>query len=279
MFCNEQAKVKLAHDAAYCKPLLCRSWTCEECSVTRAAALRFKAKAGNPDTFLTLTVDSTAYATPNEAAQALVAAWRLIRRRAISEAKRDPFKRQKPFGAYAPARNPHGRFGDATRRVELHDGKFPFIAFFEATQAGWPHLHILVRAKWVDQAWLSAQAAELLASPVVDVRRIKTQRGVARYVTKYLTKAIKRWGTLKRYYSSRGWDARPKMEPLEHPLPEVEWRTVNNTWQATLAWLVVKTRWAPEKVGPWWVLKPAQEVGARGGFGVSLRTAGRFAPS
>lgn len=268
MFCNEQAKVKLSHDTAVCKPLLCRSWNCPECSVTRAAALRFKAQAGNPDTFLTLTVDTAAYDTPNEAAAALVAAWRLIRRRALSEGKRDPVKRKKPFGAYAPARNPHGRFGHATRRIELHDGKLPFIAFFEATKAGWPHLHILVRARWVDQAWLSAQAAELLSSPIVDVRRVRTPRGVARYVTKYLTKALKRWGTLKRYYSSRGWDARPKLEPRPEPLPEVDWRTVQNNWQAAVAWLAYKLRWTPVKEGPWWILQAPQGRRASGGFGV-----------
>lgn len=255
MFCNEQAKVKLSQTEVVCKPLLCRSWTCEECSVTRAAALRFKARAGNPNTFLTLTVDPAKHPDANAAAAALVETWRQIRRRAVREANRNPLRRKKPVGAYAPPHNPHGKFGDATRRVELFGGKLPFIAFFEATQDGWPHLHILLRAKWIDQKWLSAQADELISAPIVDVRRVKSSRGVARYVTKYVTKSLKRWGKLKRYYSSRDYDPRQKPEKLEQPLPDQEWVTVNNTWQNTLAHLVTRFRWEPKKVGPWWVLK------------------------
>lgn len=256
MFCNETTKVKIGATAAVVKPLLCRSWKCPDCAPRRATALRHKAKAGKPNIFLTLTVSATQYETPELAANALVAAWRLIRRRAISEARRDPRKRLTPFGAYSPARNQDGRFGDATRRVELLNGKLPFMAFFERTEAGWPHLHILCTANWIDQAWLSAQTAELLNSPIVDVRRIRTVRGVASYVTKYVTKSLVKFDTLKRYYSSRKYDPRPKPEKLIEPFPEIQWVTAVNGYTNVIAWLVTKFRIEPKRLGPWYIFDP-----------------------
>lgn len=252
MFCDEATKVKLGEREAYLRPLLCRRWTCDECAPRRAAALRWKARNGRPNTFITLTVKVGQYDTPEKAAEALVAAWRLIRRRAIQEAGRDPRKRTRPFGAYAPAFNPDGPFGDATRRVDLPNGKFDFIAFFERTEKGWPHLHILARSKWLDSKWLSAQCAELLGSPVVDVKRVQSAKGVARYVTKYVTKALVKFATLKRYYSSRKWDLKPKPPKLPQPLPDVEWLTLPGGFNSRLAALAAAFKCQYERYGPWY---------------------------
>ncbi len=86
--------------------------------------------------------------------------------------------------------------------------KLPFICVFEATKLGWPHLHILLRSQWIDQRWLSAQMADLIQSPVVDIRRIKSRQQVVSYVAKYCGKAPKQFGSCKRYWKSQDYEQR-----------------------------------------------------------------------
>jgi hypothetical protein len=135
--------------------------------------------SGHPTTFLTLTVSRKANPDKDIAARALVRAWRLVRQRARK------------------------KYGYKT---------IPFLAIFEATKHGHPHLHILARVRWLDQKWLSDQMNDLLKSPVVDIRRVNSQRGAARYVTKYLSKAPHQFATLKRYWRSLDFKLDPEEE-------------------------------------------------------------------
>lgn len=84
--------------------------------------------------------------------------------------------------------------------------RFPFLAIFESTEAGEPHLHILTRVRWIEHAWLSAKMDALIGAPVVDVRRVRSQRGVARYVAKYTAKDPVMWPGTKRYWCSLDWE-------------------------------------------------------------------------
>ena len=97
---------------------------------------------------------------------------------------------------------------------------FPYFVVFEKTKRGWPHLHVLTRVRWIDQAWLSAQLVDLINAPVVDIRRITDSRMMASYIAKYLGKQPHRFGTCKRYWSTRDWDLRPKFSEI--PEGEVE---------------------------------------------------------
>jgi hypothetical protein len=95
----------------------------------------------------------------------------------------------------------------ARRQIEKHYGgaKGEYLTVVEATQRGWPHLHILTTRRWVDQPWLSALWARLTGAQIVDVRRVKNDRMAASYVAKYLGKAPMRFQRCKRYYFTRGY--------------------------------------------------------------------------
>lgn len=163
--------------------LRCRAWSCTYCQPWRAGKLIGLAKSGEPDTFITLTVSQAAGTDPDARARALVDAWRVVVRRA---------KR---------------RYGYAS---------IPYLCVFESTKNGEPHLHILARCKWIDQSWLSDQMRDLIASPVVDIRRVHGGRHVAHYVAKYVGKGPGQFGTCKRYWHTRDYPLDPKTKkPLD----------------------------------------------------------------
>jgi hypothetical protein len=189
MFCAEWALVKTEFRTATVIPLKCKCWTCDECRPGRTRRLVEEAKRGAPTLFITLTSRRRASLTPSQAAQALVAAWRQVRREYIRE---------------------HGK------------GSLPFLAVFEATKKGWPHIHIVARAKWLDQRWLSRRMAALNNSPVVDVRRVHGLSKVAAYVSKYIGKNPHRFAGVKRYWRSLDF-LLPPPEDDGDPWNDVPW--------------------------------------------------------
>jgi len=97
-----------------------------------------------------------------------------------------------------------------------------YFVIVEATKRGEPHLHILLRSPYIPQALLSDYMGEILSSPIVDIRLVKSQREVVRYITKYITKDPHRFGTCKRYWSSRDYECdksfrKAKAERLAYP--------------------------------------------------------------
>jgi len=184
MLCGEGALVNVGVNRLRATVLRCRSWTCEWCSYDRRRQLTAQAIDGNPNTFITLTVDPSRFQTPLNRARELVIAWRHVVKRA-----------KKEYGYRS----------------------IPYLCVFEATKRGEPHLHILCRVPWIKQKWLSKQMVELIGAPIVDIRRITNSSMVAGYVAKYVGKAPHKFGTCKRYwqttdYSQRKWEA-----------PEKEW--------------------------------------------------------
>lgn len=149
--------------------LRCKSWNCPDCCKLRRRKLVAEAQEGKPDRFITLTVNPNWFSSPEERAARLVQAWRLIRRR---------FLKLRP-----------------SNRLE-------FMAVFELTKAGEPHLHIMARGSFVPQKWLSKQMEKEMGAPIVDVRSVKGSREVAKYVSKYISKRNIKIGNLKRYWRS-----------------------------------------------------------------------------
>ena len=159
--------------------LSCRSWSCETCRGDRAKGLIMEVREGTPQRFITLTVNPEWFNTPEERARRLVAAWRLIRRRFLAE---------RPNAV-----------------VE-------FMAVFERTKNGEPHLHIAQRGSFMPQKWLSNQMHKILGAKVVDIRYIRDQKRIAYYVAKYVGKEPFQFGTLKRYWRSAKYLAMSKAE-------------------------------------------------------------------
>jgi hypothetical protein len=115
------------------------------------------------------------------------------------------------------------------RQVTLAGDALPFLAVFERHDSGYPHLHIVARAPWIDQNWLSACMIDIADSPIVDVRRAKSKRQVSSYVTKYVGKDSARFHRTKRYWSSRDYCLDPSLKEKPPAEPGENFETVEAT--------------------------------------------------
>lgn len=172
MFCTDFTLRQETSSRINFEPLRCKCWHCEYCAPKRRWQLIRDALRGKPNTFLTLTVNPNFKNSPTARAKALVVSWRKLTRLA-----------KKKYGYE----------------------KIPFFAVFEKTKRGEPHLHILLRVKWLDQRWISAQMQRFMGSPIVDIRRITSKKKMARYVAKYCGKDPHLFKGTKRYWRSLDW--------------------------------------------------------------------------
>jgi len=154
----------------------CNCWPCDRCGPRKRARLIQDIAAGHPNRFITITCREGQFATEEIAAERLAWTWNIIVRR---------WRRLKP--------------GNVCQ----------YSVVREAQENGWPHLHVAWSGAWIDWGWLKAQCTELLNSPQVDVRLIRNPKRAAGYIAKYLGKAPHRFGTLKRYWFSKGYRKEP----------------------------------------------------------------------
>lgn len=180
-FCREQSIKASCHFGEIAAPIKCRSWNCELCAPWRQRQLQARAIEGAPNRFITITCRVGEFGSKNDNARAIARAWRIIVQR--------------------------------WRRLNKWH-KCEYLCVFEPHTSGWPHLHVLWSGHWIDFEWLSAQTNQLLNSPRVHVSRIKGKRSAAYYVAKYFTKAPTRFGTTKRYWTSKSW---PKYSNTDAP--------------------------------------------------------------
>lgn len=179
MFCGEQSIQASSHFGQVAAPVKCKRWGCPNCTEWRQNCLMARCIEGKPDRFLTVTCRRGQYPTEAETAKAISRAWATVVLR--------------------------------WRRLRKNH-KCEYICVFEPHVSGWPHLHILWKGPWIDQGWLSQQFMELLNSPVVHVSRIRDNKSAAFYVGKYFSKEPQKFGTSKRYWTSKGW---PKLVHID----------------------------------------------------------------
>lgn len=138
--------------------LNCGSWNCSYCGPKRARrtrrAIRAVAEALNLRYFLTLTLDPKNVEHPKSAVPHL---------RMCFNKFREYLKR---------------KYGDAPS----------YICILEFTQAGMPHLHILLDRR-IEQRWISQVWDRLGGGRIVFIKQVAVHR-VARYLSKYLTKEL-----------------------------------------------------------------------------------------
>lgn len=189
--CHAAAAVKIEENSLEIASLPCRSWGCPQCRRRRWRELKALGEGGVPNTFITLTVNPAKYMSPSARAQELAHAWRRVRRRAL-----------KTFNLQ----------------------RLPFIAVFEKTKRGEPHLHILCRVPWLPQSWLSAQMEAEIGAPIVDIRRVKNASQAIRYVAKYIGKDPHRFDGVKRYWRSQDYVlAAEKANPNDYCIIRWDW--------------------------------------------------------
>lgn len=191
----------------------CKTWTCPECGPQRRRQLMAAGHGGNPRTFLTLTSKRVEGRTPSGAAAELARAWRLLRLRVM-------------------------------RHYKLK--RLPFLAVFESTKLGWPHLHILLRAPFISQQWLSDQMADISGSPIVWIEQISNQGKIAAYVAKYCGKDPHRFTYSKRYWSSRDYALSKPPQRADRPVLGGGWemdRMALDAWVSAFSlagWHVIR---------------------------------------
>jgi hypothetical protein len=174
--------------------------------------------AAKPTRFVTLTVRPTPGLSAEEELDRMNAAWRNM------------WKRLKRL------------YGDRAqgyvRVVELH-------------KSGTPHLHLALAIPFLPQTTLSRWWQEFTSSPIVDIRAIKTERGLAQYLSKYLTKDTAALDGRRKWSQSRAFlpavEKKPldpeqipvvfawssaKLENFEAALAEAGWVSTHGLWLA-----------------------------------------------
>ena len=183
MLCSESSMVNRGWDGIRAVSLRCRAWTCPLCAESRRRQLVALALAGQPTTFITLTVNPAFGTSPYNRARSLADAWRVVIRLA---------------------------------KTKYNVKTIPYLCVFEATKKGEPHLHILARVKWISHGWLREQMARLINAPIVEIEEVKDKKKLAFYISKYIGKDPHRFHTCKRYWATRDW-ALTKFQPQPPP--------------------------------------------------------------
>jgi hypothetical protein len=166
-------------------PLRCKLWSCERCRPYVARKWAERIETAQAERFLTLTLD--------------------------------PARFRNPWQAFTHASK---SIGPLFRKLRAECGPQEYCLVWEVHQSGWPHLHILQKGEFIPQKKLSAIWDQLGCGKVVDIRRVRSGKAAAVYVTKYLCKGLPA-GTAdcitgRRIRASRGFfPAPPPQEKLD----------------------------------------------------------------
>lgn len=197
--CARSSVERFSNGHCTIRGLPCRMWSCPECAKKLRGRVIAITLAGHPERFLTLTVNPKVGETTDKRAVAVKTAF-------------CGFVRQWK-------RRNHGK-------------PLSYLAVFEEQVSGEPHLHIALRGCWIDQKEISAYMDEHIGAPIVDIRRVKSQRGVARYMAKYLAKDPRKFEGCKRYFYALDWKSRAQREWEKAQRAESDWRYVESSpWQ------------------------------------------------
>jgi len=151
-------------------PLACRSWNCPRCRQRNTRLLLRRLGSAKVTTFMTLTTNPAAHACVADSF------------RSTSKAVNVLFKRI---------------------RRKWPAAKVEYFLVWERTKKGWPHAHLLLRAPFIPQRWLSATWKELTGAPIVDIRPANTAGEIGAYLVKYLAKDPYVPAGMKRHRCSR----------------------------------------------------------------------------
>jgi len=244
--------------------LPCRCWTCEDCARQRRQNLIYDAAQGAPTALLTLTVNPKIGAGPLERAGMLASAFVKLRKLIIKQLQKPPASR---WDLQNKDRDPK-----IQHRVNSHNKRTPaeakpriaWFGFMERTQAGEPHVHILLRAPFIPQDWISEQMERLISAPIVWIEAIEHVGKAVRYVTKYVGKAPAQFGRLKRYWQSLNWLSEHR-EKKAHDWKRGTYTVRRENWRELIQRRVVdRWSWWKDENAIWHFTKPEHSNGAYG---------------
>ena len=171
--CTELSVVNANETEGEISLLKCKRWTCDICNPDNRWKVMQRAKYGKPNVFMTLTVPPHKYADKDEAARDMRRGLVLLRRR-------------------------------IAKKWNIEN--IPFLVVFEAHKSGWPHMHLLLRAKFMPQQILKAMWKDIMGAGSVDLRFIKDTGRVLAYIVKYIGKDLGKFEGCKRWWRSQNYD-------------------------------------------------------------------------
>jgi len=170
--CGDRGLSKDSGERVELLELPCNMWGCDDCRPGKRARVVAQILAGKPRLFLTLTMQVVEGRTPLEACDLMLKGWD----RLLKWLRR--FHKGKEVEAYW---------------------------FIEATEQGYPHIHIVLRMPFTPEHKIQEHWIRYTGSYILKIKTITNQLHMARYVAKYLTKAPVRFGTHKILSRTRGY--------------------------------------------------------------------------
>lgn len=203
MLCSQFHQSRQEQNGRTVRLLPCRNWHCEYCQPNRLRQLRAMAASGAPTSCLTLTINVATGESIVDRYRLLHNAWKILVKRILREFKKPAENRWilVTDDGYSYQQPQDYRNTKATKAGSIH--RLHYMAFPEETENKQPHLHILLRTKYIPQRWIAQQMKDLINSPIVWIEKIKGPAGAIAYVTKYVTTAPAQFGKSKRYWCSR----------------------------------------------------------------------------
>lgn len=198
------------------------------------------AGSGQPNIALVLTVNPLCADTVQERYRALHDAWKKLVKRILREFKKPSNERWylKTEDGYYYQDPQSYAYTKQTRPGSI--SRLHYMAFPEETELKEPHLHVLLRTKYIPQRWISQQMKDLIGSPIVWIEKIRGTKSAVAYMTKYVTTAPAQFGKSKRYWFSRFYQLK-KRERKEEPLfTRINSRLVNMTFSDLIREIVQK---------------------------------------
>lgn len=132
-------------------PVTCKSWACPHCAKRKQQQWAEKLRAGKPWLAITLTCRFSPY------------------KNTVVEARKQKLA-----------------FHKLVTKIRKRFGFFEYAAVWELQKNGMPHVHILARAPYIPQAWLSKTWCELTGAFMVYIHRVSHLEYEARHSTKAL---------------------------------------------------------------------------------------------
>ena len=165
-------------------PMRCKSWECPVCAPRKRAEWTRKLASGKPDKVLTLTADPKIAADLVDRARLMKAAWRKLVGRIRFHAKLHPRVRWLPRRSRLlklRAMRHRGESAIWTKREEVE-----YALVWELAGTDHLHVHILLRAPYIPQGWLSWNWNQLGVGYVTHVKQTKGPVWEAAHATKSL---------------------------------------------------------------------------------------------
>lgn len=168
----------------------CKRWICPTCGPSKAYLLSLRVQQTPANIFLTLTHKPRPAESQEEALRAIKHSWTILR-----------------------------------KRIARHNEQSTahYVLVVEWTKRGAPHLHVLIQSRYIAQATLSSWWASIHGAPIVDIRRVRSQHELTRYLSKYLTKDTHMPKRSRKWSASRGFLPPAPENPNPPFPPETEW--------------------------------------------------------